>query len=275
MSFTDILVHVDESTSCEARLALAARLADAHQAHLTGLYTRLLPRLPAYVSAQLGPEIQLLQDKHAAEVAARAEEAFERVTTLAGFAGEWRVAEGDAVEAVTLHTRYADLAIVGQTDPESEDQSRLADHLVLDAGRPVLVVPYVGRYETVGRKVLVAWNASREATRAVSDAMPFLKAAHKVSVLVINPTGGPGGHGEVPGADICLHLARHGVKAEAEYLKAEDIDVGNLLLSRIADEDADLLVMGAYGRSRLREIVLGGATRHILDHMTVPVLMSH
>lgn len=275
MPFRDILVHVDEGKSCESRLAVAARLAAAHQARLTGLFTRLLPRLPGYVSAQLGPEVQLMQDKYAREVAARAQEAFNKAAGLAGVSTEWRVAEGDAIEAVALHTRYADLVVVGQTDPDSEDQSRLADHLVLDAGRPVLVVPYVGRYETMGRKVIVAWNASREATRAVNDAMPFLQAAEKVTVLAINPTGGPNGHGDVPGADICLHLARHEVKAEAAYLKAEDIDVGNMLLSRIADEDADLLVMGAYGRSRLREIVLGGATRHILDHMTVPVLMSH
>jgi len=94
-------------------------------------------------------------------------------------------------------------------------------------------------------------------------------------VLAVNPSGGHDGHGEMPAADICLHLARHGVNAEAASLKATDMEVGDILLSRIADGDADLLVMGAYGRSRLREIVLGGASRHILDHMTVPVLMSH
>ena len=116
---------------------------------------------------------------------------------------------------------------------------------------------------------------SRKATRAVNDAMPLLETADSVTVLVINPIGGIDGHGEEPGADIALHLARHGVNATAEHMVAEDISVGDMLLSRCANAGADLLVMGAYGHSRMRELILGGATRNILQHMTVPVLMSH
>jgi nucleotide-binding universal stress UspA family protein len=137
------------------------------------------------------------------------------------------------------------------------------------------VVPYAGTFKTIGQRVLVAWNAGREATRAVNDALPLLEGAAKVTVLAINPHGGLRGHGEVPGADIALHLARHGVRAEASAIKSDDVEIGALLLSQAADLNADLIVMGAYGHSRLREVVLGGATREILRSMTVPVLLSH
>ena len=123
--------------------------------------------------------------------------------------------------------------------------------------------------------MLVAWNASREAARAVNDALPILQRAATVVILAVNPHGGPRGHGEAPGADIALHLARHGVKAEAEWFQAEDLAVGEALLSRAADLSVDLVVMGAYGRTRVRELILGGATRAMLQAMTTPVFMSH
>ena len=140
---------------------------------------------------------------------------------------------------------------------------------------PVLVVPYAGRYETVGRRVLIGWSATREAARAVSDAMPLLAAAEIVTVLTIDAREGTDAHGELPGADISLHLARHGVKAEIERTVSAGIPAGDVLLSRAADLGADLLVIGAYGHSRVRELLLGGVTRSILQSMTLPVLMSH
>jgi nucleotide-binding universal stress UspA family protein len=123
--------------------------------------------------------------------------------------------------------------------------------------------------------VLVGWDSSREATRAINDAMPLLQAAQAVTVLAIDPTDGPAGHGEMPGADIALHLARHGVKATIESTVSAGIGIGNVLLSRASDLGADLLVMGAYGHSRVRELVLGGSTRTVIESMTLPVLMSH
>ncbi len=137
------------------------------------------------------------------------------------------------------------------------------------------MIPYTGTYPRIGRRVLVAWNASREATRAVTDAMPFLEHAGLVTVLTANARTTDMGHGDLPGADIALHLARHGVRAEAAPTHSGDVDVGEWLLSRAADLEVDLMVMGAYGHSRLRELVMGGATRSILQHMTVPVLFSH
>jgi nucleotide-binding universal stress UspA family protein len=149
------------------------------------------------------------------------------------------------------------------------------ERVTLASGRPILVVPYAGHFATLGQRVLVGWDASREATRAVGDAMPLLAAAEQVTVLAIDPQAGPGGHGELPGADISLHLARHGVKAVIERTVSADVPIGDVLLSRAADLGADLLVMGAYGHSRARELLLGGATRTVLGSMTLPVLMSH
>src|SRR5262249_16615355 len=151
----------------------------------------------------------------------------------------------------------------------------LPERLILGAGRPVLVVPYAGRFERIGERVLLAWNASREATRAANDALALLERATKVTVLSVNPRRGPTGHRDIPGADIALHLARHGVRCEASSITTDEVGLDDMLLSQAADSDADLIVMGGYGHSRLGELVLGGATRHILRQITVPVLMSH
>jgi nucleotide-binding universal stress UspA family protein len=145
----------------------------------------------------------------------------------------------------------------------------------MTSGRPLLVVPFAGSYEAVGHNVLVGWNGSGEAARAINDALPLLKQAKKVTVLAINPRHGIGGDGDVPAADIALHLARHGVTAEAAHTIASDISEGDALLSYAADLGVDLLVCGMYGHSPLRERAFGGVTRSLLTEMTVPVLMSH
>jgi len=278
MSFKDLLVQVDDTKPCGARLDLAARLARDFGAHLVGVYAFPSYNISAYLAGQIPPEILAAQEEIKRESAEKVRAAFETRMNAAGVNAEWRSVEGDPARVITLHARYVDLAIVGQTDPEdnaSELYSHVPEEVVLAAGRPVLVIPYAGRFERFGERIMVAWNASRESTRAVADAMPMLERAKHVTVLAINPKGGEAGHGDVPGADISLNLARHGVKAEAARVTAEDIDVGNILLSRAADDGADMLVMGAYGRSRIREVVMGGATRELLRHMTVPVLMSH
>lgn len=278
MSFKDILVHVDSSVHCRPRLELAASLAADHGAHLTGLGVRMIPHVPRFIMSQLGPEIADAQQRAASESVAAERKLFDDVMARAGIAHEWRTVEGDLIDCFCVHGRYADLIVAGQVDPRDDamdGEHGLADQVVMEAGRPVLVVPYAGTFKTLGTHAVVAWNGSREATRAVNDALPLLRKSRKVDVLVINPHGGRLGHGDVPGADICVHLARQGVKAEAHALHADDMEVGDTLLSRVTDEGADLLVMGAYGRSRMRTMILGGVTRHILRHMTVPVLMSH
>ena len=150
----------------------------------------------------------------------------------------------------------------------------MPDNVILSCGRPVLVIPYVGDYETIGENIMIAWDASAMAARAVHDALPVLQAAKTVTVMVVIPKDGGPETGDLPGAAISAHLARHGISAEADHMQS-DLDPGNMLLSRAADKSADLIVMGAYGHARWTEMMLGGVTKHLLAHMTVPTLMSH
>ncbi len=273
----DILVHIDRNKECGERLKVAIQLARAHEAHLTGAYVIPRSRIPSYLEVQVPKEIL---DKAAAtrtEEAEAARKTFESACRAGGVPCEWRQGEGPTVETLALSARYADLVIVSQRNSEDDDleMGEMPDRFILSAGRPVLLVPYAGTFPQVGRTVVVAWDASRLATRAVNDALPLLRKAAKVHLLAVNPEGGQEGHGEIPCADIGHHLARHGVKAEASSLRVDDLEVGDALLSRASDFGADLIVMGAYGHSRWRELVLGGVTRHLLNHMTAPVFMSH
>jgi len=276
MGLKDLLVHVDNDPACSSRVDVAVALAAKHEAHLTGLHAMGWPRLPGYVEAELPPDFLEEQRRHLEGLARQAEKRFHDRARRRGIRGEWRVDTGDIVGTTKLHARYADLIVVGQGRDlvnAPYDLAFLPEELALGVGRPVLVVPRYGTFETVGERILIAWNGSREATRAVHDALPLLKLATRVTVLSIDPDADTGPR--VPSADIALHLARHSVAAEAASDVGADIGVGDLLLSRAADLSADLVVMGAYGHSRMREMVLGGVTRQMLQHMTVPVLMSH
>jgi nucleotide-binding universal stress UspA family protein len=281
MSYKDLLVILDSETASRGRVELAATLAERFAAHLVGLYPLPVAEVPRhfgyYEPALLDPFFRELREK-AQEACDKEREAFEHEANLRGLSAEWRVTEVGAGSDPALHARYADLTILGQLDPDHAETELIRPRpelITLASGRPILVVPYAGHYETVGRRVLIGWNATREATRAVNDAMPLLIEADVVTVLTIDARDGPDGHGELPGADIALHLARHGVKATVERTVSAGISAGDVLLSRAADLGADLLVIGAYGHSRVRELLLGGATRSILQSMTLPVLMSH
>lgn len=278
MALKDLLVYVDNSKANAKRIDAAIRLAAEHDAHLTGLYvTPDSTGAPLYTEAHTPPELLEAQKKAVQERAEEAEQRFKHAVDRAGLPSEWRSGEGDVTRTLSLHARYVDLVIIGQADTSDHlsPSPRTVEQMVLDVGRPVLVVPYIGASQTIGRRIVVAWNASREAIRAIHDAMPLLERADAVHVLSITPSRGRGGDGDVPGGDIAAHLARHNIKVEASYTEADDIAVGEMLLSRISDHGADLLVMGAYGHSRYRELVLGGATHELLEAMTVPVLMSH
>lgn len=281
MALKDILVHLDarEEAGADSRLDIAVGLARRHGAHLIGLHV-VDVAIPAGIVGDPGGTgyaelYEALRDA-AVEAASRVEARFRERIRRDGVAGEWRCAEGFTAEAVTLHARYADLAILGQHDPAGPGTGAGAvTETLFGAGRPVLVVPHAGRFAEAGRRVLVAWNASREAARAVNDALPILRTAEAVTVLAVNPERGIAGHGEEPAADIALHLARHGVRATAEQVTAPDLPDAEALLNALAERGADLLVMGGYGHSRLREFVLGGVTRTLLRSMTAPVLLSH
>lgn len=277
MSYKTILVHLDAGKRVAERVAIASKLADTFDAHLTGLFALSAPRIPSYALAEAGPLIVEAESRYRAEAAKIAEAAFRTAAAQQGRSTEFRGIMRDALAATQLSARYADLLIVGQPEPEGNAgvTSDFAEELVLSAGRPVLVVPYAGHFPEIGRRVLVAWNTGREAARAVTDALPLLARASIVQVVAFDPRKGGADHGDIPGADIALLLARHGVKVSVAQQQSEEVDVGNQILSRAADMQSDLIVMGAYGHSRLRELVLGGVTRTLFDTMTVPVLMSH
>lgn len=277
MSYKDLLVYVDDSASNDKRVEAAITLAKQNDAHLIGLYVVEQFQIPTYAEFPIGQEMVDAAQNAFISQANKARRHFEAATDAAGLSYEWRALQKNVVTALLEHARYADLIILGQTDTnDPNDQSDgLADHTVLATGRPSLVIPYIGAQRPMGRHIVVSWNGSREATRAVNDALPLLKGAEKVEVVSVNPEDNRAGSEGIPCTDLCLHLARHGVICEAVAYTAKDIDVGDLLLSRVADTGADTIVMGAYGRSRFREMVLGGATRHLLEHMTVPVFMSH
>lgn len=284
MPIRDILLQVDPGAANATRLDLAVDLARRHDAHLIGLSVFDLALLPGagfgYLNAEDALALNHWQEQLRTEAmaeGARMREAFEERLRREAISGEWRLVEGNAITTVAQHARYADLTVLGQADPDDRrirDWSRLVEGAVLNSGRPVLVVPYAGTFERVGQRVLVGWNAGREAARAVHDALPLLTRAEAVTVLSVDPRKGMA-HGEPPGAAIAAHLARHGVVATAQEANSDGLSAADILLNHAADFGIDLIVIGGYGHSRFREVVLGGVTHALLHQATVPVLMSH
>lgn len=260
MPYKTILVHIDGSVQARDRIAVACRIAGTEQGHLVGLATHApLPASGQQVLAALAR--------------------FETQARSANVSSERRLGQHDSAANLTLHARYADLVIVSQSNPLDRDDTtngQLPEYVTLHAGRPSLVLPHAGVSDHLDQHAIVAWDGSRAATRAISDALPLLRASKLVTVAVFNPEREYGVHGAQPGADIALFLARHDVQVEVLQQRTSAAQpIGDALLSLIADRDADLLVMGAYGHARWQEIVLGSVTRTVLQSMTVPVLMSH
>ena len=281
MAYKNLMVVLDADESSRERISYAAALAARFEAHLVGLYLTVssLTR-DEYALLDIGIlDISFFSDPaKSREETEKTHALFEEVTARQGVSAEWRTASGYPAGMAAMHGRYADLIVIGQLDAYDSQAGLLRarpEEVTMLAGRPVLVVPFTGHFERLGARVLVGWDVSREAARAVGDAMPLLARAEAVTVLTIDAEQSPFGHGGIPGADIALYLARHGVKAEVERTVSAGIGIGNTLLSRAADYEANLLVMGAYGHSRVRELLLGGVTRTVLASMTLPVLMSH
>ena len=280
MAYKDILVVADDTDECGERVEIALRLAKRHEAHVIGLIVHHYTHLPRYALMDIPPSLLEIQRETIRKTRARVREKLDPRVARSGVPWEWHSAEGPPLRTAAQFSRHVDLSVVGQQHPERHEPGRvsaLAEHLVFSSGRPLLVVPYAGRFPEPGRRILVAWDAGREAARAVADALPLLREAEQVMVVSANPksSGERDRHGDVPGADIARHLARHGVNVDVQRIETDEISVADMLLNRIAEEAVDLLVMGAYGHSRLGEMFLGGVTRSLMQHMTVPVFMSH
>jgi len=275
MTIRDILVEVDRDARNPARLALAVSLAERHGAHLTGLfaYAGLSGTYP-YAQGRIALEMLRRYSETPHEAAGKLRAEFEHRADSAGLSHEWRMQEEEGAHSIlATQARYADVVIVSQAAPGSPAAGHsygLAEDVVVASGSPTIVVPYAGTFDKTVDKVLIAWNASRESSRAVRDALPILRAVDEVIVFSVNPD-----HDHLPGAEIANHLARHGVRTDVRHTTASDLGVGDAVLNAVSDYGVDLLVMGAYGHARLREFVFGGATRHVLRHMTAPTLLSH
>ncbi|MDN3575434.1 universal stress protein [Chitinimonas viridis] len=278
MSYRNILVQVDSGPHAAARIRFALHLAQAHEAHLTGLFVAPSPYINVMEPGGGAGSVYYAIHEDIERAAIQARELFERLTQQHPNQSSWHQQIGVPAEAICLHARYQDLVVMGQHDPASPADglpATLLQDVAMACGRPVLAVPHAGSFPTLDQHAMVAWNGSREATRALTDALPLLRRAKKVTVLIVNASMDPGVHGQLPGADVGLYLARHGVEVEVVKDTAFSRDIGEVLLTVAADRQVDLLVMGLYGHSRLREMVMGGASRTMLEAMTVPVLMSH
>jgi nucleotide-binding universal stress UspA family protein len=280
MEYKTIVVHLDAHPRRMARLDIALRLAAQSGGHVVGLFATDAVPMPRYAGAEWSNALVEAGEQQMEAARSEAQAAFqEALAQHPAISSEWREDGSGALEAVSLSARYADLVIAGQHEPDAEIDSRVgsrfAEDLVLALATPLLLVPYAGRFETLGERALLAWDASPQALRAATGALPLLRRARNVQVTVFDADKHRQVHGEMPGADITLFLSRHGVKATVSQQRSVDGDVGCAILSRAADQGTDLIVMGAYGHSRAKERVLGGATRTIFESMTVPVLMCH
>jgi len=277
MSFKSILVHIDDGESCKPRLDAGIRLARDFDARLVGIYlvpgSDVTPSVAAMLPADVVQQrfAQFTDAQHSAEAMFRARAAASGLAAI-----DWRAPAGSPIDTAVAHGRCSDLVIMGQRDPSgpifAED---LVTSVMLACGRPVLVVPYIGAAPTMGENVLVAWNGGREASRAIGDALPLLERAKRVAVIMVSAKGDDDVGEHLAKARLSAWLHAHGVDADVIRDEAPDIPTGQWLLSRAADLGTDLVVMGAYGHARMRELVLGGVTRTMLQAMTIPVLMSH
>jgi nucleotide-binding universal stress UspA family protein len=281
MTYQTILVHFDRNAESRSRLGLGIGLARNFAARLVGVYLDDAPEIAPSVAVLLPSDTVERYMRNAAEAQRTAEDAFRQATAAAGVTDvEWRAPAGSPIDAAVAHARCADLTVVSQPDRAQVGWSlsaQLVAAVLLEGGRPVLVVPYVGAAEIIGTHVIVAWDGGREASRAIADALPILVRARQVTVACLDPSATARGADALARDRLLAYLHRHGVSArvESDDFGEGDVPVGDWLLSRVADLGGDLIVMGGYGHSRWREQVLGGATRALLTEMTVPVLMSH
>ena len=273
----EIVVFIDGHTETAGILEFAGILAQEHGARLISVFMQPEPTVTPAETFARGKGMESVIEVHQAQlerIEAERRAQFEGIVRRHGIPSEWRSLPYSSTE-VGVHAYYADLVVIARPESTSQTASPpgLAESLVLSSGRPIIMFPPHGTVSQI-RRILVAWNATRESIRAVADALPLLVKAKAVQVLVVDHERNRAGHGQEPGADIARHLTRHGAQVEVQRLSSGGKDVGELLLSQAAAFGAELLVMGAYGHSQLREWMFGGVTRTVLYQAVLPVLLS-
>ena len=283
MSYKTVAVHLTDEHRLPGVLGAALRIARSEGAHLIGL--AVIPPIIVVPGSEgmAGDVIEEHRDVYRQELG-RMRKAFAEATAGPDVSAEWREIDcetdnpfGDVGTVALKHMRSADLVVASQANPGWAFSGALdvAETLILNSGRPVLMLPRSAGATESGRRILVAWNARREAARAVFDALPLLKSADEVKITWVDPESERRAAGDLPGAEIAETLARHGVRCETVAAAGDARNVGAALLATTKAQSCDMLVMGCYGHSRLREMVFGGASRHVLAHMATPVLLSH
>lgn len=280
MEWREILLVIREAVEIEPLVDQVAQLIEPDRGHVTCFSMVAEPIFPASVGVELPAQIIAEQmDRARAEAQDLQRKAADHLERrgLRSSAVLRSAPVGYQERLLAMMGRHADLVVVGQVQPDEDHAlvSRMIEATFMSTGRPSLVVPYVAKEARPFSTVLVGWDGGREASRAIHDALPALKKAEKVNLVVIDPHKLGDQVGEEPGADIGRHLAHHDIKIEVTSLNSGGLSAGDVLLSHAADRGADLLVMGGYGHARLREVVLGGTTRTLLNHMTLPVLLAH
>jgi nucleotide-binding universal stress UspA family protein len=275
-----MVVFVDSANTCEARIRGAARLALQHDAHLIGAF--ILPnawqtdRSDCYIKG--GAAIREMLDRHGLAERKAVLDAQQRFETLArreNSSFEFRViSDDDAGTLARLHCLHTDLVVVGHPAPGGLPSSWSPERMLLSVGVPLLIIPQAWRDRPIATRVLLAWNASREARRAITDSLPILTAAGSVSVVVVDAEKNPM-YGSEPGADIAHLLSRHGVVTRVEQLQSKGAPIAEVIRSYAAADQSDLIVLGAYSHSPKRELLFGGVTRSLLGAVTVPTLIAH
>jgi nucleotide-binding universal stress UspA family protein len=273
----DLIVNLSVAGGRDVACPYAISIAETFGAHVAGVAFAYEPVIPptimGTVPASFIEDQRTENEKAAADARARFDEAARRAGVSFESWSTWASVPGSADHFGAMARRF-DVSVVAQAEPDKlAPEEIIIEGALFGSGRPVVVVPYIQKSGVKLDRVMIAWDASRAAARAVGDAMPLLERASTIDVVIV--TNERPKSDEIPGADIGHHLARRGLKVEVKRIVATDIDVASALLSHAADTAADFMVMGGYGHSRLREFILGGATRGLLKSMTIPTLMSH
>ena len=280
MTIKTIAVSLNDIENLDHLLPAAAAMANAHGAHLSGVY--VIPSVEVYAAyaGMAMADIVDTQRKRYIEMASKVREKFSHALDANGLQGEWH--QLDAINMSVSRefceaARVADLAIIAQVDNDTYCgvEAEFAGNVVLGVGRPVLIVPRGKSFDAVGKKVVMGWNATREAARAVFDAVPVLPTGADITLVWADPQKVRDEAGDMPGTEMASALSRHGFSVSAEPMPTAGDNPGEALLTKAMDAGADLLVMGAYGHSRVREFVFGGASEAVLKNAKLPVLMSH
>ena len=274
----DILVNLGVGEQADAAGDYAVSLAAAFDAHLAGIAFLYDPIVPLSGAGYIPADVIEAQERDNAAATKAAIDRFVAATSRAGVAAEPLTLSASFAGVGDQFAKIArrfDLSIVGQVEPDkSPAEEIIAEAALFDSGRPVIVVPYIQKDPLKLDRVMLCWDGSASATRAIADAMPLLERARRIDLVIV--ANEPGKQDEIEGADMGAHLARHGLNVEVKRtVLGGDTDVADVILSYAADAGTDFIVMGGYGHSRLREFVLGGVTRSIFQSMTAPVLMAH